>query len=40
MLKEAAKDLFNNWLIFESNHTNEIKEKILQNIEKNIDNIN
>ena len=38
MLKEAAKDLFNNWLIFEPNHTDEIKEKIIQNIENNIDN--
>ena len=30
--------LFNKWLIFEPNHTDEIKEKIIQNIENNIDN--
>ena len=38
MLKESSKELFKQWLVFEPNHTEEIKQKIIKNIENNIEN--
>ena len=35
MLKEALKEIYKQWLIFEPNHTDEIKEIIVKNIENN-----
>ena len=37
MLKYAAKELFKKWLVFEPNHTDELKEKIQKNIDNNIE---